>query len=43
MAYTDFLKPNSVTQNTGASEIAWNLDSSPYNTDNGSGSQSPLT
>jgi len=43
MAYTNFLKPNSVTQNTGATEITWDLDPSPYNTDTGSGSQSALS
>ena len=43
MAYTNFLKPNSITQNTGATEITWDLDTSPYNTDTGSGSQSALS
>ena len=43
MAYTNFLKPNSVTQTTGATEITWNLDSSPYNINTGSGCQLSLT
>jgi len=43
MAYTNFIKPTSVTQNTGATEITWDLDSSPFNISTGSGSQSPLT
>jgi hypothetical protein len=43
MAYTDFLKPTTVTQTTGATEISWNLDTSPYNTSTGSGSSEPLS
>ena len=43
MAYTNFLKPTSVTQNTGATEITWDLDSSPSNDMTGSGLQLPLT
>jgi hypothetical protein len=43
MAYTDFLKPTTVTQTTGATEIAWDLDTSPYNTSTGSGSAEPLS
>ena len=43
MAYTKFLKPTRSTQNTGATEIPWNLDTSTYNTFTGSGSSEPLT
>jgi len=43
MAYTNFIKSRSVTQNTGASEITWNLDPSPQNTNTGSGTQSALS
>jgi hypothetical protein len=43
MAYTNFLKPTSVTQTTASSEISWNLDTSPYNVSTGCGTTEPLT
>ena len=43
MAYTNFLKPTISAQNTGATEISWNLDTSTFNTFTGSGSSEPLT
>ena len=43
MAYTNFLKPTSVTQTTASSEISWNLDTSPYNISTGCSTTEPLT
>ncbi len=43
MAYTSFLKPRSVTQNTGSSEISWILDTSVTDEFTGSSSSEPLT
>jgi hypothetical protein len=43
MATTIFLKPTAVSQNTGASEITWNLDVAPYNVDTSSCSSTALT
>ena len=43
MAYTNFLKPRSVTQNTSSAEIPWVLDTSVNNRFTGSVSSEPLT
>ena len=43
MAYTNFLKPWSVTQTTTSSEISWNLDTSVYNVSTGCSTTEPLT
>ena len=43
MAYTDFIKPTSVTQTTTSSEISWNLDTSVYNESTSSSTSEPLT
>ena len=43
MAYTNFIKPTSVTQTTTSSEISWNLDTSPYNISTGCSTTEPLT
>ena len=43
MAYTNFLKPTSVTQTTAATEISWNLDTSVYNEYTGCSTIEPLT
>ena len=43
MAYTNFLKPKSVTQTTAATEISWNLDADAYNEYTGCSTSEPLT
>ena len=43
MAYTNFLKPQSVTQTTGATEISWNLDVQPRNESTGCSTSEELT
>jgi len=43
MAYTNFIKPTSVTQITASDEIPWNLDTSPYNISTGCSTTEPLT
>ena len=44
MAYTDFLKPTSVTQTTNSeTEISWNLDTSAYNVNTSCSTSEPLT
>ena len=44
MAYTDFIKPTSVTQTTNpTTEISWNLDTSAYNESTGCSTTEPLT
>ena len=43
MAYTNFLKPTSVTQTTGATEISWNLDVQPRNESTGCSTSEELT
>ena len=43
MAYTNFIKPTSLTQTTTSSEISWNLDTSPYNISTGCSTTEPLT
>ena len=43
MAFTNFLKPRSITQNTGSSEISWVLDTSVTNEFTGSSSAEPLS
>ena len=44
MAYTNFIKPTSVTQTTNpTTEISWNLDTSAYNESTGCSTTEPLT
>jgi hypothetical protein len=43
MAYTSFLVPTEVTQDTGSSEISWVLDTNVQNETTGSGLNVPLT
>ena len=43
MAYTNFLKPTSVTQTTAVTEISWDLDTSAYNESTGCSTTEPLT
>ena len=44
MAYTNFIKPTSVTQTTNpTTEISWNLDTSAYNRFTGCSTIEPLT
>ena len=43
MAYTNFIKPTSVTQTTTSSEISWNLDTSVHNETTSCSTSEPLT
>ncbi len=43
MAYTNFLKPTSVTQTTAATEISWDLVTSVYNESTSCSTSEPLT